>query len=77
MTKRLEENGIETRPFFYPMHVMPPYKNEEKFPVAEEIARKGVNLPSGVNLMKEMIERVVNTIKGITANLRYMRRMEV
>jgi perosamine synthetase len=64
LMKKLEENGIETRPFFYPMHVMPPYKNDEKFPVAEETSRKGINLPSGVGLTKEIIERVVNTIKG-------------
>ena len=64
LMKKLEEKGIETRPFFYPLHVMPPYKNDEKFPVAEETSRKGINLPSGVGLMKEMIERVVNTIKG-------------
>ena len=63
--KRLEEKGIETRPFFYPMHVMPPYKNNERFPVAEEISRKGVNLPSGVNLTEEMIMRVVDAIIGI------------
>ena len=77
LMRKLKEEEIDTRPFFYPVHVMPPYKNNGKFPVAEEISRKGINLPSGVNLTKEMIERVVNTIKGITANLRYMRRMEV
>ena len=54
--KKLEQNGIETRPFFYPMHVMPPYKNEDKFPVAEEIARKGVNLPSSSVLKEEEIK---------------------
>ena len=64
LMKGLEENGIETRPFFYPMHVMPPYKNNEIFHVAEEIARKGINLPSGVNLTKEDVERIVNEIRS-------------
>jgi perosamine synthetase len=64
LMKKLEVKGIETRPFFYPMHVMPPYKNNDIFPVAEEIARKGVNLPSGVDLMREEVEEVVNTITG-------------
>lgn len=50
LMKKLEEKGIETRPFFYPMHVLPIYKNYEKFPIAEEIARKGINLPSSVYL---------------------------
>ena len=63
LMKRLEENGIETRPFFYPMHVIPPYKNEEKFPVAEEISRKGVNLPSGTTLTNESVFQVVKYIR--------------
>ena len=62
--KCLEENRIETRPFFYPMHIMPPHKNNEEFPVAEELARKGINLPSGVGLTKEEVERSVNGIRS-------------
>jgi perosamine synthetase len=61
--KRLEEKGIETRPFFYPMHIMPPYKNNEKFPVAGEISRKGINLPSSVKLSKDKINMVIEIIK--------------
>jgi perosamine synthetase len=64
LMRKLEEKGIDTRPFFYPVHVMPPYKNNKKFPVAEEIAREGVNLPSGVNLTKENVERIVNEIRS-------------
>ena len=64
LMKRLEEKGIDTRPFFYPMHVMPPFKNNERFPVAEEISRKGINLPSGVSLTEEEVERIVNEIRS-------------
>ena len=49
--------------FFYPVHVMPPYDNNERFPVAEEISRKGINLPSGVGLISENIERIAGTIR--------------
>jgi perosamine synthetase len=55
----------ENMPFFYPVHVMPPHKNNEIFPVAEEISRKGINLPFGPNLTEEMIKQVVNAIIGI------------
>ena len=65
LMKRLEEKGIDTRPFFYPMHVMPPYKNNEEFSVAEEISRKGINLPSGVNLVRENIEKIAGTIRRL------------
>ena len=64
LMKKLEENGIETRPFFYPMHVMPPHKNNGKFPVAEEISRKGINLPSAVGLIRENIERINGVIRN-------------
>ncbi|MGB2727295.1 MAG: DegT/DnrJ/EryC1/StrS family aminotransferase [Halobacteriota archaeon] len=63
LMKKLEEKGIETRPFFYPMHVMPPYKNNEGFPVAEETSRKGINLPSAVGLKGEEMKFICNEIK--------------
>jgi len=65
--KNLEEKGIETRPFFYPIHTMPIYKDSKSsnLSVAEEIARKGISLPSGVKLDKEEIEIVSNEIKAL------------
>lgn len=65
LMKELEENGIETRPFFYPLHIMPPYKSNEKFEAAEEVARKGVNLPSSISLNKEIIEIITELLMGI------------
>lgn len=65
LMKKLEVKGIETRPFFYPMHVMPPYKNNDIFPVAEAIARKGVNLPSSVGLKEEVNKRIINEIRTL------------
>ena len=59
---KLEENEIETRPFFYPMHVMPPYKSDIKFPVAERISERGINLPSAVTLKEEDITKIVEII---------------
>ena len=42
----LAEDGIETRPVFYPVHTMPPYKKEgESLPVAEDLARNGITIP--------------------------------
>ena len=64
LIKRLEEKGIDTRPFFYPMHVMPPHKNNEAFSVAEEISRKGINLPSGVKIEKNDIDKIVECLRG-------------
>jgi len=65
LMKRLEEKGIETRPFFVPMHLLPMYSNNEKLPVAEELARKGLNLPSSVNLEENTINLICDTINQI------------
>ncbi|NQE05714.1 hypothetical protein C5S32_07580 [ANME-1 cluster archaeon GoMg1] len=66
LMKKLEEKGIDTRLFFYPVHVMPPHKNNRKFPVAEEIARKGINLPSGVSLKEgEVVKSICDAIREI------------
>lgn len=60
---KLKEVNIDTRPFFYPIHLMPPYKTKGKFKVAEGISKQGINLPSGVNLTTKDIERIVSKIK--------------
>lgn len=49
----LHERGVETRPFFYPMHSLPMYQDHaagQTFPVAERVAARGFNLPSSANL---------------------------
>ena len=50
----LKERGVDTRPFFFPLTSMPPYKrvskNAQPCPVAERLSRSGLNLPSSANL---------------------------
>jgi len=58
----LERNRIETRPLFYPVHLMPPYNEGKSFPVAEELSRKGLSLPSGVKLRERDIELVTEAM---------------
>ena len=60
---RLEKSGIESRPFFYPMHVLPPYRNNERYPVAEELSKRGINLPSSPNLRMGDIKKIAEVIK--------------
>jgi perosamine synthetase len=64
----LDAAGIETRPFFYPLHTLPMYReaNEGKdFPVAEDLARRGVNLPSSAKLTREDVARVGARLRGL------------
>lgn len=63
LMKELEKEGIETRPFFYPMHTLPPHFRKEKYPVAEFLSKRGINLPSAVTLKKEEVEYICQKIK--------------
>jgi len=66
LMKSLEHDGIETRTFFYPVHQQPVYAERfqgEELPVAEELSKRGVNLPSGNNLTAEEVEYVCKCIK--------------
>ena len=43
----LKENGIETRPTFHPVHLMPMYFVDGlSLPIAEDLGSRGINLPS-------------------------------
>ena len=64
----MKENGIETRPTFYPIHTMPMYEKEfAKHPVAEDIAARGINVPSYPALEKSDVEFICNVIKDFYA----------
>lgn len=62
---KLNEEKIEARPFFMPIHDMPPYKDckHGDLSVTKELYELGINLPSSVGLKKEDIEAVCNIIK--------------
>ncbi len=61
---KLRENGIDSRPFFYPLTDMPPYKSGEHFPVSRKISYKGISLPSSPKLKKEEIQKIANELIG-------------
>ena len=67
LMQRLKERGIDSRPFFYPIHTMPPYQDDTlKMPVAEDISRRGINLPSAVTLTEADIQRIVSAIRQLS-----------
>jgi perosamine synthetase len=61
--RHLGEDGIETRPTFYPMHVLPPYYSERAFPVADLWASRGINLPTHQLLTRQDVERVAGSLR--------------
>lgn len=65
----MESNNIEMRPIFYPMHIMPPYYDDsQSYPVAEEIASRGISLPSHAMLTEEDIVYICNCLEKIICN---------
>jgi len=61
----LQEHGIETRPVGYPVHTLPPYHSpsqEDRFPIAERVARGGINLPTWAGLTREDVQYVCGNL---------------
>lgn len=64
----LKSKGVETRPVFYPIHTMPMYSSKfHKHPIAENIASRGINLPSYPLLEKEDVDYICSVIKEFYA----------
>ena len=72
---KLAAHGVETRPFFYPLHTLPPYQQAaagRTFQVAEDLAARGINLPSSALLTRGDVAYVANALKeaGVRAGAR-------
>ena len=71
---RLSKRGVETRPVFYPMHTLPPYREmgqeDGQFPVAERIARSGLSLPTWAGLQREDVVYVCDALRECIGDTR-------
>jgi perosamine synthetase len=66
----LGKRGIETRPFFIPMHKQPAFQKMrlfegEKYPIAEELSERGMHLPSSSGLKEEEIRYICEVIMEV------------
>jgi perosamine synthetase len=59
----LAAQGIETRPFFFPAHVMPMYSSGARFPVAERLGASGINLPSYADLEEAQVVEICAAVR--------------
>jgi len=71
----LQREGIQTRPFFFPLHRQPAFKKfgwfrEQTLPVAEDLYRRGFYLPSGLTLDEAGVRRVAVTLRRVLDGLR-------
>jgi perosamine synthetase len=69
---RLQVDGIETRPVFYPLHIMPPYMTQPaaSFPVAERIGAEGISLPTHTMLTDEEVKTICGALATHVGDLR-------
>lgn len=61
----LRERGVQTRPFFYPATAFPYYHAVGDFPVAEDISKRGIILPSSINLTKTSVKKICQIFKEV------------
>ena len=72
---KLQDTGIPSRPFFYPLSSLPAYPGcEERYrsrnPRSYDITRRGINLPGALNLTEDQIDAVCAGIKHILGRSR-------
>ena len=71
----LRKNGIQTRRFFYPLHLQPCYSDkryiqniDDDFSISEKVYRKGISLPSSYHLTEQQQGIVISQIKKFYEN---------
>lgn len=68
--EKLLTQNIDTRPFFYPMHKQPVFKNlgildDIKRPISEKLYEKGFYIPTGLSLTEEQLNYISKCIKEL------------
>ncbi|MEO8471028.1 MAG: DegT/DnrJ/EryC1/StrS family aminotransferase [Chryseolinea sp.] len=68
--RKLHDDGVDTRPFFWCMHEQPVFRQmglfaNEKYPTAERLARCGFYLPSGTGISHNQINHVINSLNPV------------
>jgi perosamine synthetase len=56
--------GVETRPLFHPVHLLPPYFSGSSFPIAESISPRGINLPSYPSLERQHVATICQVLRS-------------
>jgi perosamine synthetase len=65
LRRHLRLDGIETRPLFPPVHLMPMYRAiAGRHPTAEDLAARGLNLPSYPDLTDRDVDRICRSIRA-------------
>jgi perosamine synthetase len=64
LIRGLAEDGIDTRPLFPPVNELPPYAaGSSHCPIAADLAKRGLNLPSGPAIENYEVEVVARAVR--------------
>jgi perosamine synthetase len=71
----LKKQGIECRPFFYPMHKQPVFKKmkifkNEYYPISEKLSAKGFYIPSGIGITVAEQDKVIKVLYKVFKDLK-------
>jgi perosamine synthetase len=66
----LTEHGVGVRPFFYPLHMQPVFKEQgmfkgEQYPNSEKLYKKGFYIPSGLGITDNEISIVASKVNQL------------
>ena len=62
LIKELKKQGVDSRPFFFPLHSISRYKTAENLINATNLSKSGINLPSSFNLKETDIKYICHKI---------------
>ncbi len=69
LAAHLDDAGIESRPFFMPLHRLPPFREEsyrrsEHLPHTDRLGEQGLNLPTFPGLDDDQLSRICDAIRS-------------
>ena len=72
LQEQLSARNIDTRPFFHPLSSIPAYRGSDQAAIAArqnvvsyKICPYGINLPSALNLTREQVAYVCDTLRSL------------
>lgn len=63
LAARLRADGVDSRPAFVPLHLLPHLRQASPLPIAEAVGDEGLSLPSSPSLSGAEIDHVVTSVR--------------
>jgi perosamine synthetase len=67
LASRLRAAGVDTRPTFVPLHLLPHLRQDGPMPVAEAVGSEGLSLPSSTTLTEAEVDYVIASVRRASA----------